>query len=149
MWVRLSARYGKKACYVAAALIHATAHLGWAAATWGGLPFLYGFALLLGIGNSGWALLGFSMLADLAGEGKAGLYSSVFIALDKIAFALGGALIIGLILSAFGFNSAVAASGGAQPASALTGILLAFSIVPALCNLLAAILFAKWGKAGA
>ncbi len=148
-WVKLSARYGKKSCYVAAALVHAVAHLGWAAATWGGLPMLYGFALLLGIGNSGWALLGFSMLADLAGEGKAGLYSAVFIALDKIAFALGGALIIGLILAAFGFDSAAAARGEPQPASALTGILLAFSITPALCNILAALIFAKWGKATA
>jgi GPH family glycoside/pentoside/hexuronide:cation symporter len=146
VWVKLSARYGKKRCYIAAALIHALAHLGWAAATWGGLPFLYGFALLLGIGNSGWALLGFSMLADLAGEGKAGLYSAVFIALDKIAFALGGALIIGLILAAFNFDSAAAATGGPQPASALTGILLAFSIMPALCNILAAAIFAQWGK---
>ncbi len=149
MWVRLSARYGKKACYIAAALVHALAHLGWAASSWGGLPLLYGFALLLGIGNSGWAMLGFSMLGDLAGEGKAGLYSAVFIALDKIAFALGGALIIGLVLSAFGFDSAAAASGGVQPASALTGILLAFSIVPALCNIVAATIFANWGRAGA
>lgn len=149
IWVRLSVRYGKKNCYVAAALVHALAHLGWAAATWGGLPFLYGFALLLGIGNSGWALLGFSMLADLAGEGKAGLYSSVFIALDKIAFALGGALIIGLILSAYGFDSSAAAIGGVQPATALTGILLAFSIVPAMCNIVAAAMFAKWGTVAA
>ena len=146
MWVKLSARFGKKRCYVAAAITHALAHLGWAAATCGGLPFLYGFALLLGIGNSGWALLGFSMLADLAGEGKAGLYSAVFIALDKIAFALGGALIIGLILSAFGFDSAAAASGGPQPALALTGILIAFSIAPAICNIVSAVIFARWGR---
>jgi glycoside/pentoside/hexuronide:cation symporter, GPH family len=146
IWVRLSARYGKKACYVAAALVHASAHLGWATAIWGGLPVLYGFALVLGVGNSGWALLGFSMVADLGGEGKAGLYSAVFVAIDKIAFALGGALIIGLILSASGFDAAAAASGGAQPESALTGILLAFAIVPALCNLIAAAAFAAFGQ---
>jgi glycoside/pentoside/hexuronide:cation symporter, GPH family len=146
LWVKLSQRWGKKRAYVVAALVHATAHLGWAASSWGGLPFLYGFALLLGIGNSGWALLGFSMVSDIAGEGKAGLYSAVFIALDKIAFALGGALIIGLILSAFGFNSAAAAQGGPQPASALTGILIAFALAPAACNLIAAGIFARWGR---
>lgn len=146
VWVKVAANIGKKRAYVAAACIHALAHLGWAASSWGGLPVLYGFALLLGIGNSGWAMLGFSMVADIGGEGKSGLYSSVFIALDKIAFALGGALIIGLILSAFGFDAAAAASGGPQSASALTGILIAFSLAPAACNILAAAIFAKWGR---
>lgn len=146
MWVRLAERMGKRRAYSLAALIHAAAHLGWAASSWGGLPVLYGFALVLGIGNSGWAMLGFSMVGDIAGEGKAGLYSSVYIALDKIAFALGGALIIGLILSAFGFDTAAATAGGPQPASALTGILIAFALAPAACNILAAAIFAKWGR---
>lgn len=145
-WVKLAARIGKRRAYVAAALIHACAHLGWAAANWGGLPLLYGFALVLGIGNSGWAMLGFSMVGDIAGEGKAGLYSAVYIALDKIAFALGGALIIGLILSAFGFDAGAATTGGRQPASALTGILIAFALAPAACNIVAAALFARWGR---
>lgn len=146
MWVKLAARFGKRRAYVAASLIHATAHLGWAAATWGGLPVLYGSALILGIGNSGWAMLGFSMIGDIAGEGKGGLYSAVYIALDKIAFALGGALIIGLILSAFGFDAAAAAHGGPQPASVLTGILIAFALAPAACNIVAAAIFARWGR---
>lgn len=146
IWVKVAARIGKRRAYVAAALIHATAHLGWGASAWGGLPLLYGFALLLGIGNSGWAMLGFSMVSDIAGEGKAGLYSAVFIALDKIAFALGGALITGLILSAFGFDAVAAAHGGPQPASALTGILIAFALTPAACNLVAAATFARWGR---
>lgn len=146
IWVKVAARIGKRRAYVVAALIHATAHLGWGASAWGGLPLLYGFALLLGIGNSGWAMLGFSMVSDIAGEGKAGLYSAVFIALDKIAFALGGALITGLILSAFGFDAVAAAHGGPQPASALTGILIAFALTPAACNLVAAATFARWGR---
>lgn len=146
LWVKVAARIGKRRAYVVAALIHAVAHLGWAASSIGGLPLLYGFALVLGIGNSGWAMLGFSMVGDIAGEGKAGLYSSVFIALDKIAFALGGALITGLILSAFGFDAVAAAQGGSQPASALTGILIAFALAPAACNVIAAATFAKWGR---
>ena len=150
-WVRIAARIGKHRAYVYASLIHCAAHLGWAAATWGGLPVLYGSALVLGIGNSGWTMLGFSLIGDIAsgdgsGDGKAGLYASVYIALDKIAFALGGALIIGLILAAFGFDAASAAQGGPQPASALTGILIAFALAPAACNIIAATIFAKWGR---
>jgi glycoside/pentoside/hexuronide:cation symporter, GPH family len=148
MWVKLAARIGKQRAYVIAALIHALAHLGWATASWGGLPVLYGFALVLGIGNSGWAMLGFAMVGDMADEGKAGLYSAVYIALDKVAFALGGALIIGLILSAFGFDAGAAAQGGPQPGSAMTGILIAFALAPAACNIIAAAVFAKWGRVG-
>ena len=155
-WVRLASSIGKRRAYVIAALIHAAAHLGWAAASWGGLPVLYGFALVLGIGNSGWAMLGFSMVGDISSQGganhdgasggKSGLYSAVYIALDKVAFALGGALIIGLILSAFGFDAGAAAVGGPQPESALTGILVAFALAPAACNILAAAIFARWGQ---
>jgi glycoside/pentoside/hexuronide:cation symporter, GPH family len=145
-WVRMSKRWGKQRTYVAAAIIHAIAHLGWASATWGGLPVLYAFAVVLGIGNSGWAMLGFSMVADLGGEGRAGLFSAVYIMLDKVAFALGGALIIGLILAAYGFDASAAAQGLPQPESAKTGILIAFALAPAACNIFAAALFARWGK---
>lgn len=59
---------------------------------------------------------------------------------------IGGALIIGLILTAFGFDAA-AARDGPQPASALTGILIAFALAPAACNMLAAAIFTRWGRA--
>jgi glycoside/pentoside/hexuronide:cation symporter, GPH family len=147
MWVKLSTRFGKVAIYVAAALVHAIAHIGFGLSTYGGLGMLYAFAVVLGIGNSGWSMIGASLLTDIAGEGKAGLYSAVWVALDKIGFALGGALIIGLILSAFGFDSAAAKAGLPQSDQAIFGILLAFSLAPAACNILAATVFAKWGKA--
>ncbi len=147
MWVKLSTRFGKVPIYVAAALVHALAHIGFGLSTYGGIPMLYAFAVVLGIGNSGWSMIGASLLTDIAGEGKAGLYSAVWVALDKIGFALGGALIIGLILSAFGFDSAAAMAGLPQSERAMLGILLAFSILPAACNMVAAAIFAKWGKA--
>ncbi len=147
MWVKLSTRYGKVPVYVASALVHALAHIGFGLSTYGGLTMLYAFAIVLGIGNSGWSMIGASLLTDLAGEGKAGLYSAVWVALDKIGFAMGGALIIGLILSAFGFDSGAAQAGLPQSDQAMFGILLAFAVVPAACNIIAAFIFAKWGKA--
>lgn len=147
MWVKLSAQKGKIWVYGAAALIHALAHIGFGLSTYGGVTMLFVFAVLLGIGNSGWSMIGASLLTDIAGEGKSGLYSAVWIALDKIGFALGGALIIGLILSAFGFDSGAAKAGLPQSDQAMLGILMAFSIVPAACNIIAAFVFGKWGKA--
>lgn len=146
MWVKLVDRWGKKRAYVVASLIHALAHLGWATSWWGGLELLYASAFVLGIGNSGWAMVGFSLVGDIGGEGKAGLYSSVYIALDKIAFALGGALLIGIVLDAFGFDSVAASQGGAQPDSALIGIWLAFGVIPAVCNIIGALIFAIRGR---
>lgn len=146
IWVRLATKFGRERTYAAAAFIHALAYIGWGFSAGAGLGMIYAFALMLGIGNSGWSMLGNAMVADIAGRGKAGLVSAVWIANDKIGFALGGSLLIGLILSAYGFDTSRAVAGLSQSASAQTGILIAFSIVPALCNLLAALVFAKWSR---
>lgn len=70
---------------------------------------------------------------------RASVYASLFVINDKIAFALGGTLIAGTILSLFHF-----VPGGSldQPASALTGITLAFAGIPLLANGIAITLMA-------
>lgn len=76
---------------------------------------------------------------------RAGFYASLFVINDKIAFALGGTLIAGTILSLFHF-----VPGGSldQPASALTGITLAFAGVPMLANAIAMALMATSPEPG-
>ena len=147
LWVNLAKRFGKKPIYIGAALLHALANLGWGFSATGGVFALYGFALLLGIGNSGWAMLGNTLAVDIAGERETGLYTSVWMASDKVGFALGGSFALGLILSAFGFDATRAAAGLSQSQEAITGILVGFAIAPALANIIGAALFAKWGRA--
>ena len=110
----------------------------------------YVFSFVTAIGNSGWAMLGFSMMSDVAAEEPehAGLYAAAWIASDKIAFALGGTLLIGLILTAFGFRSDLAVMGQPQPGTALTGVLVAFSLCPALLNCIGAGLLWRFSKVG-
>lgn len=145
IWVAAAARFGKPRCYAAGAIIHGAAYAAWAfGAHWGAAAALF-LSFLAAIGNSGWAMLGFSMVADISAEDDhhAGLYAAVWIAADKIAFALGGTLLTGLLLSGFGFDAGRAVMGLAQSSSALTGVMVAFGIIPALLNLCGAIIMGR------
>lgn len=146
IWVAVAKRTNKKFVYITASLIHGLALVALALTAQGyGMMAVYVFSFLIGVGNSGWVMIGFSMVADIAGEARAGLYSAVWIAADKIGFALGGTLIAGNMLSAFGFDSQRAVAGLDQPDSALTGILLVYAGVPAVLYFVgAAVLYVWW-----
>ena len=148
MWVAVSRRIGKRRAYIAGSIIYSFAYIVWAlAATWG-IAAAYAFAFIAAVGNSGWAMLGFSMVADIAGEDEAhgGLLSAAWVASDKIGFALGGSLLVGFILSGFGFDATRAVHGLSQSELALTGIMFAFGFVPGALNLIGAAILARWGR---
>ncbi len=145
-WVFLARLWGKKAVFIAAGLFYGAVLAAWTALGPLGIDVSYALAILLGVSNAGWTLLGYSLVADVAGEGQAGLYSSVWIASDKIGFALGGTLLVGLVLSSFGFDSARAMAGLSQAPEALTGINFAFGICPGIFAVLSAITFSLWGQ---
>jgi GPH family glycoside/pentoside/hexuronide:cation symporter len=145
IWVAAAARFGKPRCYAAGAIIHGVFYGLWGlGAHWGAAAALF-FSFASAIGNSGWAMLGFSLVADISAEDErhAGLYSAVWIAADKIAFALGGTLLTGLILSGFGFDAGRAVAGLPQSASALTGVMVAFGLLPALLNFSGALIMGR------
>lgn len=148
MWVAISRRTGKRAAYVAGSLIYSAAYIVWGLSAEAGLYVAFALAFIAAIGNSGWAMLGFSMVSDIAGEDEAhaGLYSAAWVAADKIGFALGGTLLVGLILSGFGFDSHRAVAGLPQTDLALTGVMVAFGFAPAALNILGAAILARWGR---
>lgn len=154
VWLALSKRFGKRAIYIAS-----TAGYGLCFAVWGGFtaatPMAYSYLVSVGVAvfNSGWALMSFSLLGDViaadtqeSGEDRGGFFSAVWVAADKIGFALGGTLLVGMLLSAYGFNSANAVIGAAQPQSAQQGIAIAYGYAPALLNLLAIVWFVTAGR---
>ncbi len=147
MWVAVSKRIGKRKAYIAGSILYSASYVIWALSADAPIGFAYFLSFVAAVGNSGWTLMGFSMVADVAGEDEAhnGLYSAAWVASDKIGFALGGTLLIGLILSAFGFDSARAMQGLPQSSLALTGVMFAFGFVPATLNLSGAAILAKWG----
>lgn len=146
LWVHLAKRFGKKPIYVVCSIAHGLVLFVWAVAHMGSLAFAFVLAFLLGVGNSGWSLLGFSMLTDIAAEGQGGVCSAVWVAADKIGFAIGGTVLIGFTLSAFGFSAADAVAGLPQSESAKTGIMFAYGVIPGLMLTAAALAFARWGR---
>lgn len=147
LWVMVSKRFGKKLTYV----VSATGH-GLIVLLWGHLPdapieVAYVFAAVMAACNAGWGTIVLSLLSDSIaaaredfGENRAGSYSAIWSIIEKGGIALGGTLIVGSILSLFGFDAAAAKAGLPQPSTALTGIIVSYSTVPGIAKLFAAAL---------
>ena len=147
MWVAIAKRVGKRRGYMIGSAIYSLSYLAWAFSASLGVGITFALSFIAAVGNSGWAMFGFSMVSDISSDDEAhgGLYSAAWVASDKIGFALGGTLLVGFILSGFGFDSARAVQGLPQSEMALTGVMFAFGIVPAALNLIGAAILAKWG----
>jgi GPH family glycoside/pentoside/hexuronide:cation symporter len=106
-------------------------------------------AFLIGITNTGFILLALSMLTDTieyqrhrTGIANEGVFSGVWSAAEKLAFAL-GPLIGGLVMSLYGYRSS---QGGpvAQSPSAITGIILLYSLIPAATQVVSLVIFSRY-----
>jgi GPH family glycoside/pentoside/hexuronide:cation symporter len=138
IWRRLSLTRGKLPCYFAATLL-----FGGTAATlvFGRIeprPLIYLQVALLGVGYAGMQLFPYSMLPDTVsadqdrvGQARAGVYTGVWQGVETVGYALGPSL-YGLALAATGFVSSSADEKVAQPSSAITGLVIGFSLLPAL-----------------
>ena len=150
IWIKVAAALGKRNAYILATLVFALGLALWGLSAGWSLTVGYAVAFFVAVGQSGWAMLGFSMMSDVAAEDEAysGLYSAVWISCDKIAFALGGTLLIGLILGWSGFDAELAMTGQLQSEGVLLGILTAFALFPLVLNLIAAALLWRFGTIG-
>ncbi len=147
VWVALSKKFGKQPIFIASAFLHSFVALCFGVSGGGiSMSLMYFLIFMLGVGNSGWTLLGFSMVSDLSSEESGGVYSAAWVAADKIGFALGGTALIGLILSSFGFSAENAVAGLPQSDRAVLGIAFAYGYVPALLLAASAIFFAIFGR---
>lgn len=149
LWVFVARHIGKKNVYLVAAVGHAATMICWSLSAGAPLPLIYVYAACVGLFNTGWGLIVLSLLADAIarsrlelGEDRAGSFSAVWTIIEKAGIALGGTLLAGFVLAGFGFNAALARQGVVQPEGALTGIVLAFGILPAALKLTAA--FVVW-----
>ncbi len=105
---------------------------------------------LWGAFNSMYLLMALSMLTDTinrdhdrTGVSRSGVYSGVFSALEKVAFAFGPA-VTGLVLSAGGFIGAKDGSATLQSPAALTTLLLCFCAYPAIMEMLSIAMFTRY-----
>jgi GPH family glycoside/pentoside/hexuronide:cation symporter len=132
LWVVLSRRWPRVGVYTVGVV-------GWVinVALWLGMDHRPTWLLIpLGLqaGVAAGALLSatLSMLADAIvtdsaanGGNREGLYSGIWLAAEKLAFAF-GALIVGLVLSAAGFIESTAGVSATQPRSAVIAIAVVY-----------------------
>ena len=144
-WSAWGRRVGKRTGYVAASLVLATAAVLLAFSR--SVPdwWVYGATALVGVGYAGVQVFPMAMLPDAAavdahrtGENRAGVYTGVWTAGETLGLALGPA-VYALVLALGGYLSSDAPTDWTtqyQPGSALTAIVLGFSVIPAVLVLL-------------
>ncbi|MBV9832608.1 MAG: MFS transporter, partial [Marmoricola sp.] len=142
VWSAIGRRVGKKNGYLASSVVLAVAALlllwSRSAPTW----WVYGATALVGLGYAGVQVFPLAMLPDAAavdarrtGDNRAGVYTGVWTAGETLGLALGPAL-FALVLALGGYHSSDLTvtdwTTQHQPSSAVTAIVLGFSLIPCL-----------------
>ncbi|WP_456824661.1 MFS transporter [Cellulomonas sp. P5_E12] len=135
---RLARRVGKRTSLVGASTLFAVAALSLLPMRWAPGGWVYASVALAGVAYAGMQLYPLAMLPDVVavdarerGEDRAGVLGGVWTAGETAGLALGPTLVLGM-LALTGFTSRTGDEVVTQPASALTGITLAFSVLPAV-----------------
>ncbi|GAA2935426.1 MFS transporter [Microbacterium luteolum] len=137
-WTAIARRIGKERAFAIASALFAVAALTITAAVWAPGEWIYGSVAVAGIAYAGLQSLPMAMLPDVishdervSGPGQAGTFTGIWTAGETVGFAL-GATVVSLTLAATGYISTVAGVAVQQPDAAITGIVLSFSILPAV-----------------
>lgn len=145
LWVMVARRIGKKRTYVIAASGHGLITLLWGQMPDVPMPVAWALAAMMAACNAGWGTIVLSLLSDCIAhardehdENRAGTYSAIWSVIEKAGIAFGGTLVVGALLSAWGFDATAARAGIAQSAEAITGTIMAYSVVPGVTKLIAA-----------
>jgi Na+/melibiose symporter-like transporter len=138
LWSVISRRTGKELAFGVASVLFGLAALSLVMLVWMPGPWLYAPVALAGAAYAGMQTLPMAMLPDVIshdaktnGPGRAGIFGGVWTAGETTGMAL-GAVVLTLILALTGYQEAVAGVTVEQSANAITGIVLSFSIVPAI-----------------
>jgi GPH family glycoside/pentoside/hexuronide:cation symporter len=142
--VRLTNRFGSRHAFMVGSFFYASSLAWMALGPTGSRLWFFAGALGLGLTNSITLQSIYTRLSELVsldastigGRSQAGFLSSLFVAGEKIAFALGGTLLAGTILSVFGFVP----GAPVQSARAVDGIVIIFAGTPIVFNVIAIML---------
>jgi glycoside/pentoside/hexuronide:cation symporter, GPH family len=150
LWSAVSRHAGKRTGLIAASIVFG---LGAGSLVAGGvlpLPIVYAQVGLIGVGYAGMQMFPLSMLPDTiaadaarTGVGRAGVFTGLWTAGETAGLALGPGL-LGMILAVTGFVSSEGGRIVAQPGSAIAGVVIGFSIVPAAIMAVSLLFAAKY-----
>jgi glycoside/pentoside/hexuronide:cation symporter, GPH family len=141
LWLKVGRRLGKRTAFAVSLCAYMLVHLSWLPASPDEPTFFIVLrAVFGGTFVGGILIFGQSMIVDviaydrkISGINREGLFSSVFSFFEKITYAA-GPLLIGILLSSFGFDPTVP-RGQPQPEGAATAIYMGVIWIPILCNL--------------
>lgn len=138
IWQLVARRIGKERGFLIASLVFAVAALAMVALVWAPGPWVYAPVALAGAAYAGMQSLPMAMLPDVishdaarTGRDRAGSFGGVWTAGETAGMAL-GATVLTIALALTGYVESTAGTVVAQPDSAVAGIAIAFSVVPAL-----------------
>ncbi|HWR84468.1 MAG TPA: MFS transporter [Rhodoglobus sp.] len=150
IWAVIARRIGKERAFVAASIVFGVAALTIVLLIW--YPGLWVIApvAVAGAGYAGMQSLPMSMLPDVIshdarthGDGAAGSFGGVWTAGETTGMAL-GATVLTIVLAASGYVESTAGAQVAQPPSAIAGIVIAFSAVPAVILAASLLTFSRY-----
>ncbi|MDQ1250215.1 MAG: glycoside/pentoside/hexuronide:cation symporter, family [Actinomycetota bacterium] len=150
VWAKLSHRLGKKRGYLIASLTFTAGALLLLGSRVLPVAVVLALVAVCGVGYAGMQMFPLSMLpdtiaADAAARGKqqAGAFTGYWTAGETAGFAVGPALVLS-VLAITGFVSSTADVQVSQPGSAVTGVLLAFTVLPTVLTLLSLLLLRRY-----
>ena len=138
LWTRIGARYGKPRSLVTGSLLYAAGALALIVAP--ALPPVatYLIVAVIGVGYAGQQVFALAMLPDCiawdterTGRRQAGVFTGLWTAGETFGLALGPGL-YALILQIFGYVSSSTGEAAAQDDTARLGVLVGFTVVPAV-----------------
>ena len=138
VWRTLGRRLGKQRGFLVATVLFLLGTVALTLARSYPPVAVYVVVGVVGVAYAGMQMFPLSMLPDTlaadaasSGQQRAGMFTGLWTAGETTGFALGPA-IVALVLAATGFLSTTEAETAVQPDSAVTGIVLAFSLLPAV-----------------
>ena len=143
LWAWVAHRFGKNHGFLAASVLFVVGTLVLLA---GGKAMpasaVYAAIAVCGVAYGGMQMFPLAMLPDAVaadrertGEARAGVFTGMWTAGETLGFALGPGLVL-TVLAITGFASSRADEVVTQPESAITGVLLAFTLLPAILTVL-------------
>ncbi|MGV8969356.1 MAG: MFS transporter [Microbacteriaceae bacterium] len=150
VWQAIARRMGKERSFTIASLLFAVAALSMIFLVWAPGAWVYAPVALAGAGYAGMQSLPMAMLPDVishdaarTGMREAGTFGGVWTAGETTGMAL-GATVLTLVLAATGYVESTGASFVWQSDSAVTGIIVSFSVVPAFLIAASLAVFARY-----
>ncbi|ALE93134.1 MFS transporter [Arthrobacter alpinus] len=150
LWRIVAGRIGKERAFRYASIMFGVAALALVGMTAAPGAWIYFPVALAGAGYAGMQSLPMSMLPDVIshdaknhGEGSAGIFGGVWTAGETTGMAL-GATVLALVLAASGYMQSVAGETVTQGPAAINGIILSFSVVPAVLIVVSLLVFRRY-----